>query len=216
MKKTFFCLILLFVFYSSNANNYFGYFLPDSFISTTDSLKLTNGAIIYKTNVPQYLIGIYSKKFTSNQVELINSQEPIIILFSFLSDSVDLKIIKKDWLEVLKNNNIQDKILLEDFEDFFDCISEIKIINSTVIQLDYEPGSGTNIYYNDEQKCIIEGFEFKKALISIFAGDNPLNPKAKIQLMTQVPKDKAENTDKWSFWDILLIILQAFINASEN
>jgi len=51
------------------------------------------------------------------------------------------------------------------------------------MSFEYEPGVGTHVSRDGEEKAVIEGLEFKQALFGIWLSDKPVSGKLKSSLL---------------------------------
>lgn len=208
-------LLILFVFLFSGslfANESLGVFLPDYYVSKTDTFNLKHAALIYSSGIPVYNLAIYKSGYFNDPNVLIKSEKPMIIRLGFSTDTLQLRTIERNWYEVLKKNEVLDEDLKADFSDFFLAISKYQITKKLVLQMDYEPGIGTTIFINDNRELLLEGSDFKRGFLTIFAGDFPLSRTVKINLMNEIKKeDKSDLGACYSFLNLIGQILKAFL-----
>ena len=94
-------------------------------------------------------------------------------------EEVDKEKLVNAW-----NEGFEDNMSDEEFEKMRPTIDKFNAMFPTVregdvIYLDYIPGTGTRITINDEQKGVIAGKDFNRAMLDIWLGEEPADNKLK-------------------------------------
>jgi hypothetical protein len=128
-----------------------------------------------------YVCGLYLDKKTSDEKAIIQSPKTMIISIRIISSKVN----KEVFLEAV-NEGFQkatgakaSKEQIAKFCSFFK--EEFKVGDK--IQLIYTPDKGVTIEKNNVSLGVIQGLEFKKALFSIWLGNQPADENLKLKLL---------------------------------
>ncbi|MBF0253120.1 MAG: chalcone isomerase family protein [Candidatus Omnitrophica bacterium] len=101
--------------------------------------------------------------------------------------------IAKENIIKAANKNIKKRFpkagadLLEKLEKFHMSMKDVK--QGDRYYMEYIPGRGTSLYFNDEIACNIEGHDFQKAYFGIWISDKPISKKLRNELLGKDQKN---------------------------
>lgn len=153
--------------------------LPDG-----DQPLVLNGlGIRYKFFFKIYIAGLYLTEKTVNAETILSDTRPNRMVMHFLYDEVGRDKLVDGWNEGFENNLADAELeklkpRIEQFNGFFETMKQ-----GEVIHLDYIPGKGTAVTIKGEQKGVIPGHDFNRALLGIWLGDYPVGDDLKQNLL---------------------------------
>ena len=130
-----------------------------------------------------YEASLYLSQKSNNAVEIVAADQPMAVRLKitsrFVSQPKMLAALQEGFQSSTGGNTaaIQSEIAA-----FTNCFSDPIQMNDVFI-LAYVPNSGVVVYKNNEQKGIVAGAEFKKALMGIWLGNNPIDAALKNALL---------------------------------
>lgn len=150
-----------------------GVTLPESVQLGGETLQLNGAGVRSKFFFDIYVGALYLPESTESAREAMAMPGPKRVLMHFLYSEVSREKLVDAWKEGFDANNpdalrraIAER--LERFNAMFETVRE-----GDVITMDYVPGKGTSVYYNDELKGSVPGDDFARALLRVFIGPNP-------------------------------------------
>lgn len=172
---------LLFFGGSLQAREFGGVQFPDKVAlpDTTQTVQLNGVGYRKKFFIKIYIGALYTEKLARSRDEVLALNGPKRVLMHFLHEEVSSEKLVDAWNEGFENN-LSDSDLeklrpqIVKFNAMFPTVSQ-----GDVIYLDYIPGTGTRVTINDEQKGVIAGKEFNRALLDIWLGEKPAYKKLK-------------------------------------
>ena len=188
MKLMRFCLILLIFVGQVQARQLEGVEFKQQVLLADAPVPLNlNGlGIRYKFFFKIYIAALYVEHVSKNADEVINTGGAKRIQMHFLYDEVSKEKLVNGWLEGFENNLSKEqfnalKPRIEKFNAMFETMKQ-----GEVIHLDYIPGSGTAVIIRGQQKGIVPGEDFNRALLNIWLGDYPVGEDLKQSLLGSV------------------------------
>jgi len=176
------CWVLLSVFMmtsSSTAKEIGGINLPDSLMAGDTKLVLNGSGLRKKLFVKVYAGALYLTQENADARKIIDANEPMAIRMHFVYDGVSSDKLIESWNEGFNNATGGDLSPIQDqVERFNACFAE-EAKSNDVYDIVYIPGKGTGVTKNGQLLGEIEGFEFKKAVFSIWLGEKPADSKLK-------------------------------------
>lgn len=152
-------------------------------------LKLNGAGIRYKFIFKIYVGALYLTESQDNAASILKDDKPNRIVMHFTYDEVPQKKLVNAWLEGFEDNN--DKAVfdalkerLEKFNQMFSDVHE-----NDVVLLDYLPAKGTRVTIKGEEKGVIEGADFNRALLSVWLGDDPVTEELKDAMLGIVEEE---------------------------
>ena len=140
----------------------------------TDAALQLNGIGYRKKFIIKVYIGaLYVENRANSRDEVIAQSGPNRVLMHFVCDEVSGEKLVDAWNDGFESNMTSEqlKVLQERinmFNAMFTTVNE-----NDVIMLDYVPGTGTRVTIKGDDKGVIPGEDFNKALLDIWLGDEP-------------------------------------------
>ena len=149
---------------------------PDRIKVGDSELTLNGRGVRKKSFLSLYTAGIYLKNRTGDADTIINADEAMAIAIEITSGFVSQQKMVAALNEGLqKSTGGNTAALKQEIEQFQACFGE-DITKSDVFSIAYLPPHGVIVSKNGQQKGVIKGLAFKKALFGIWLGDNPVDP----------------------------------------
>ena len=175
IKKIFLSLITLALVYSiSQAKEIAGVIMPDSFTLGQEKLVL-NGAGLrekYAIGVDVYVCGLYLKNRTANAVQIINSDESMVIRLHLVR-SVNAREFSENTMagfrESTNNLGIDIRSIDSEIRQFLQVFSG-SISNNDIFDITYSRSGGVRVYKNNSRtpRVTIKNMTLKRALFGIW------------------------------------------------
>lgn len=146
--------------------------LPDRVRVGGEALTLNGTGLREKFWVDVYVGALYLLQETNMAPEVIHGSGPSRVALHFVRD-VSVEKMRSALNDGFDNNLDEAEIeamsdQIEAFKALFDPPKE-----GDVIYIDYVPDRGTIVTYNDEERGVVEGEDFKRAVLGIFFGEEP-------------------------------------------
>jgi len=172
-----FFLILLSTLYITaiSARDIDGVSLPDKVTlkDTTTELQLNGAGYRTKFVFKVYVAALYTetKVNTRDAVQVLAGPKRVVMHFVY--DEVAREKMSKAWHEGFEENNSKEQLkkLQARLDTFVNYFPDLKAGDEVL--LDYIPASGTHVTINGEEKGIIDGADFYRALLDVWLGDEP-------------------------------------------
>ncbi|HOO71426.1 MAG TPA: chalcone isomerase family protein [Spirochaetota bacterium] len=176
MVKKFFLAVaaLALICTPGTAKQVAGVDMPDSYSAGQDKLVL-NGAAMrekYAIGVDVYVGGLYLKAKSSNALQIVNADEPMMIRLHLVR-SVNSKDFSDNTLtgfeESCKNLGIDQKSIDKDINIFLEIFKD-GIKKNDIFDIVYTKANGIQVFKNKSQtpKVTIKNMTLKKALFGIW------------------------------------------------
>lgn len=153
-----------------------GKVLPDNMKAGDNELTINGAGLRKKLIIKVYAGALYLPKSCSNAKSIIEADEPMAVKMHFIYKSVAPEKLIEAWntgFGKSEISNLQDEI--KTFNSYFTKDA----VKNDVYDIIYVPEVGTSVYMNNELKGTIAGLEFKKAVFSIWLGEQTELPKLK-------------------------------------
>ncbi len=139
-----------------------------------DSSLLLNGAGIRKKTflrIKVYAGGLYLLRKSSDPASIIKADAPMAVKMIFIYNGVSPKKLTHAWNEgfAASGCSVSSAAAIKQFNSFF----TEEAGRGDFYDLVYLPGVGVTVSRNGLLKGTIAGLDFKKALFSIWLGENP-------------------------------------------
>ncbi|MCF8110308.1 MAG: chalcone isomerase family protein [Desulfobacteraceae bacterium] len=160
------CVLLLSVSPSS-ARTIEGLEIPETIAVGDETLALNGAGLREIIGEKHYVAGLYLGKPRRGPDAVIEADDPMVLRLEMISSS-KADTMKRIFLHGFKRatgNKLEP--IQERVEQFLNCFSE-NIKEGDIFEFKYRPGEGTEIYRSDKHLAIVKGFDFKKALFSIW------------------------------------------------
>ena len=130
-----------------------------------------------------YECGLYLPQKNNDAATIIAADQPaalrLKITSRFVSQEKMLAALQQGFQSSTGGSTAS---IASDIAAFTNCFSD-PIQMDDVFVMAYEPNSGVAVYKNNQQKGIVGGPEFKKALLGIWLGNNPIDANLKNALL---------------------------------
>lgn len=184
MRLASLCLLLL-VTASLNAKELLDVQLDESIqIEGVEKSLLLNGAgIRYKFFFKIYIGALYLAEKNEKAGSILQSEQASRMLMHFIYDEVPREKLVSGWIEGFENNLAADEMgkLRQRLETFNSMFTDMH--SGDIVLLDYLPGKGTRVSIKGQEKGIIEGADFNRALLSVWLGEEPVTEELKDALL---------------------------------
>ena len=140
----------------------------------TDAALQLNGIGYRKKFIIKVYIGaLYVENRANSRDEVIAQSGPNRVLMHFVYDEVSGEKLVDAWNDGFESNMTSEQLKalqerINMFNAMFTTVNE-----NDVITLDYVPGTGTRVTIKGDDKGVIPGEDFNKALLDIWLGDEP-------------------------------------------
>ena len=180
LKRLFVVTLAVFVMTSmASATEIGGVNLPDSLTAGKDKLILNGAGLRKKFIIKVYAGGLYLIQKNNDPKKIVEADAPMAIRMQFIYNGVSEKDLVDTWNEGFAKatgGNISPiKAEIDTFNAYF--TEEAK--RGDIYDIIYVPGQGVAVYMKGAKKGTIQGVDFKKALFSIWLGDQPADKNLK-------------------------------------
>jgi hypothetical protein len=157
--------------------------LPDR-ISVGDTELVLNGAgVREKFFFDIYVAALYLPARNKDAGTILQTDQPWRMSMNFLYSEVDKEKLDKGWEEGFESNVSSDRLpalheRLQKFKAMF-----ITMHKGDVILMDYLPGAGVRVTIKGEEKGVVPGADFARALLSVWIGPEPVTSSVKKSLL---------------------------------
>lgn len=155
--------------------------MPDQLKAGDDTLDLSGSGWRKKLIVKVYACGLYLPQSSEDALSILESDEPMAIRMHFVYSSVSEDKLIGAWNEGFANaatpDSLQPKVA--EFNSFFSKPA----VADDIYEIVYLPETGTSLLINNELIGTIEGVDFKKAVFSIWLGENTALSKLRADLL---------------------------------
>lgn len=162
-----------------------GAILPDTLPAGQETLVLNGAGLRKKFFVSVYAAGVYLKQKTTDTRKIIESDEPMAIRMNFIHDEVSAEKLIAAWNEGFSNATAGNTGPLQKEIAQFNAMFTDGAKKGDIYDIIYTPGQGVSVIIKEKPVGKIEGLAFKKALFSIWLGDNPVDSSLKQGLSGQ-------------------------------
>ena len=174
-------LSALFLTHAAYAKEIAGLSIPDeAVLEGAEKTLLLNGAgVREKFFLDIYVGALYLEAKTTDAATAIHAGGPKRILLHFVHSEVPAKKLADAWHEGFEANTDPASLspLKPRIDRFANLFQDAK--RGDVYTLDYLPGQGTRVVFNDRLLGIVEGEDFSGALLGIWLGAKPVTEKLK-------------------------------------
>lgn len=147
--------------------------LPETMSTDGTELKLNGAGVRSKWFMDLYVGGLYVPEASENADRIIAADEHQAITLHIISGMITSDRMTSATMEGFEASTDGNMAAIQDEIDEFMKVFEEEIKEGDVFELVYQPDSGVHVYKNDEERGIIVGMEFKKALFGIWLSDEP-------------------------------------------
>lgn len=182
MKKI---ILYLFIFsilsYSQTVD---GVVLKEKIKVHGQDLVLNGSGIRNKFFMDIYVGSLYVVSPANDAVSIINSNTIKSMHLYIVSNWINRRLLKSALRSELKNSStIEEMEQLQDEIDIFLSTFNEEIKKGDQFVFNIIPGTGVEVYKNDQLIKSIEGDRFSKRLIQLWIGDTPVDKKLKAEVL---------------------------------
>ncbi|MDT0678055.1 chalcone isomerase family protein [Autumnicola musiva] len=156
-----------------------GVTLPNSLNYQNKKLILNGAGVREKLWIDLYAGGLYLEGKTSDANSILVSNKPMAIKLHIISKLITsnkmLDAVNEGFENSTRGNTAPISAEINQFKSLF----KEEIAQNDVFDLIYSPGKGLVILKNGEEKGVIKGEEFKKALFGIWLANRPADDSLK-------------------------------------
>lgn len=159
-----------------------GVTLPDSIEYGEKNLQLNGAGLRKKFIIKVYAGALYLPQVNSNPTQIISANEAMAVRMHFIYKKVDQKKLIDAWNEGFEASGYSNKQKIDKFNSFFTKPA----LKGDIYQIMYSPEAGTSVWFNNKKIGSVIGFDFKKAVFSIWLGENTNLEKLKEAMLGEV------------------------------
>ncbi len=146
--------------------------VPDTVTVDGAKLVLNGMGLRKKLFIKVYLGALYLPEKSSDAAAIIAADEPKQMLMHFIYKEVDKGKLNEAWEEGFEANSAAEMAALKDrLDTFMSWWSDMRKGDEAVMT--YVPGTGTTVTIKGEDKGVIEGLDFARALFAVWLGEKP-------------------------------------------
>ena len=165
MKRTTLLLVVLLLSSVVGALKIGGKNLPDTMKLGETELLLNGAGLRKKLIIKVYAGALYIPQKTDNAAQVINSDIPMAVKMHFIYKSVAPEKLIEAWNTGFAKSDISN--LTEQINQF-NAMFTTNAKKDDVYDITYQPDIGSSLYINGKLIDTVTGFDFKKALFSIW------------------------------------------------
>jgi len=159
--------------------------LPKSATYYGETVSLNGAGVREKLWIDLYAAGLYLNEKSSDANKILNAEKPMAIKLHIVSKLISsekmVDAVTEGFEKSTKGNTAPIQKEIDTLLNFFK--EDIK--KDDVFDLVYLPSKGLIAYKNGEEKGIVEGKEFKKALFGIWLSNDPADDNLKEDLLAK-------------------------------
>lgn len=146
-------------------------------------LVLNGAGIREKFFFDIYVAALYLPEKSAKAEQILQADRPWRLSMDFLYSEVEKKKLDKGWEEGFEDNvpKADRTALQKDLNQFKSMFSTMHKGDRAV--LDYMPGKGVSVTVKGEEKGVVAGADFARALLSIWLGSDPVTGSLKKALL---------------------------------
>jgi len=181
MKSPIAVVALLLLSLNLNAAELAGVHVDDTVTTASgDELVLNGIGLREKLWIDVYVGSLYLPARASNVAEIIARPGPVRIDMDIIYKEISPEKFNKAWKEGFEKNQPPERLkTLQSRIDRFYTLFEEPARKGDKFILEYIPGKGTSIRKNGVELGVIEGEDFKNALLEIWLGNHPADKSLK-------------------------------------
>lgn len=157
--------------------------VPDTYTANSTELQLNGAGTRSKFFIDLYVGSLYVPQAQSNGNVVVDADEPQAITLHITSGMITSDRMTEATLEGFEASTNGDMASIQSDIDQFMAVFKEEIKEGDVFDLVYVPGEGVKVRKNNEDKGIVGGLEFKKALFGIWLSDEPAQNSLKKKML---------------------------------
>jgi hypothetical protein len=185
MKQLLLLLAALFTFEMYAQQTVNGVTFPAKVKANSKELSLNGAGVRKKAIFKVYVLGLYTTQKTKDAKAVINSNDEVLVRLQITSGVVNSENMSEAIREGFDKSTKGNVAPLKTKIDAFIAAFKDEIKTGDVFDLSYTPGVGIKASKNGKLVTTVEGEDFKKALLGIWLGDDPIETSLKQALMGQ-------------------------------
>lgn len=183
MKQVFLLLVAFLSFEMYGQLTLNGVTLPAKEKGVTKDLVLNGGGVRKKAMFKVYVLGLYLPKKSTDAKTIINTNDEFTVRLQITSGVVNSENMTEAILEGFEKSTNGNMSALKPKIDAFIASFKAEIKTGDRFDLDYSPSTGLKASKNGKLVTTIQGEDFKKALLGIWLGSNPVDANLKNGLL---------------------------------
>lgn len=182
MKKIILCLFIFSILsYSQKVN---GIVLKEKIKVHNQDLVLNGAGIRNKFFMDIYVGSLYVVSPTNDAASIINSNTIKSMHLHIVSNWINRRLLKSALRSELRSSStIEEMEQLQDEIDIFLSTFNEEIKKGDQFVFNIIPGTGVEVYKNDQLIKSIQGDRFSKRLLQLWIGDAPVDKKLKTEVL---------------------------------
>jgi hypothetical protein len=153
--------------------------LPDTAQVGDAALVLNGAGVRSKFFVKVYVGALYLPAVEREAARIVAADSPFAVHLHFLHSEVEAKKLVDAWNDGFTDNHDAARLAalkarIERFNGLFRTVRR-----GDVVRVEYLPGRGTTVTISNEERGVIEGADFRAALLRIWLGDHPADASLK-------------------------------------
>ena len=161
-----------------------GVTLPATQKFENHTLHLNGAGVREKLWIDLYAAGLYLEKKTTNANDVLNSDKPMAIKLHIVSKLITSDKMVEAVTEGFENSTNGNTAPIQEEIDTMLGFFKEDIKKNDVFDLVYVPSKGVVAHKNGEEKGVVKGKEFKKALFGIWLSNRPADDGLKDDLLS--------------------------------
>ncbi|MGO2136635.1 chalcone isomerase family protein [Marinobacter sp.] len=157
--------------------------VPDTYTANSTELQLNGAGTRSKFFIDLYVGSLYVPQAQNNGNVVVDADEPQAITLHITSGMITSDRMTEATLEGFEASTNGDMASIQSDIDQFMAVFKEEIKEGDVFDLVYVPGEGVKVRKNNEDKGIVGGLEFKKALFGIWLSDEPAQNSLKKKML---------------------------------
>jgi hypothetical protein len=187
VRRTCAALLLAATMQGVNAAELAGIEVPDSItLKDGSTLQLNGMGLREKLWIDVYVGSLYLEKRADNVAAALAQTGAYRVQMDFVYKEVSSEKLVEAWREGFNRNQSESRLkqMAERIERFYQMFDQ-NVVAGDRYTIDYLPETGTTISKNGTQLGLIEGEDFKEALLEIWVGNYPADQQLKRGMLGQ-------------------------------
>lgn len=159
--------------------------VADSIQIADKTLTLNGTGIRSKFFINLYVGALYLNQASDDGEALVAADEAMTIRLHITSSLIDGEKMSEATLDgFVKSTNGNLTPIQKEVEMLINAFRDA-VVDGDVFDLQYVPGKGVSVIRNGEEKAVVPGLEFKKALFGIWLSDDPVQDDLKEGMLNE-------------------------------
>lgn len=153
--------------------------IPDSVTLAGEKLDLFGAGLRKKLFIKVYAGALYVAGSIDNPDQLSSTDHSKSMRMTIIHSKIAAKKVRNAWTDGLKDNLSNDKftVIKDRLDRFNRLFPDLK--EGDVVEMNYQPGKGTEVVLNGKSRGSIEGDDFFSSLLLVWIGDKPADKNLK-------------------------------------